>query len=409
MYPFGGEKMITFIHAADLHLDTPFSGLEQTSQKLAEKLRQAPYESLANIVDLAIEKNVDFVLLAGDLYNTKRVNIKAQSLFIDQLNRLEKAHIKVFVIRGNHDYLTESGQTLTLPFPDNVYTYDPEVSTHTIVTKQNKRVAISGFSYDSQWVFDRKITDYPDRANNIDLHIGMLHGSADSMLATEANYAPFTINELQSKNYDYWALGHIHLRQQLAPNIHYPGNIQGLHKNETGEKGCLLIEWDNHTQQTQFIPTAPITWQTAEVDISSIQNVGELFETLRGEMKTLNGAKEVLVHLTLRSNEDYNEKLIGLIQEPHFNEQLTKQLNLPNIWIVAVDFVLDEVNDTQTLENRYPEMWQNAINKARAAESFTEMTEGIFKQIPSKYLNETNTEEYRQKMIEKAIAKIHLK
>ena len=409
MYPFGGEKMITFIHAADLHLDTPFSGLEQTSQKLAEKLRQAPYESLANIVDLAIEKNVDFVLLAGDLYNTKRVNIKAQSLFIDQLNRLEKAHIKVFVIRGNHDYLTESGQTLTLPFPDNVYTYDPEVSTHTIVTKQNKRVAISGFSYDSQWVFDRKITDYPDRANNIDLHIGMLHGSADSMLATEANYAPFTINELQSKNYDYWALGHIHLRQQLAPNIHYPGNIQGLHKNETGEKGCLLIEWDNHTQQTQFIPTAPITWQTAEVDISSIQNVGELFETLRGEMKTLNGAKEVLVHLTLRSNEDYNEKLIGLIQEPHFNEQLTKQLNLPNIWIVAVDFVLDEVNDTQTLENRYPEMWQNATNKARAAESFTEMTEGIFKQIPSKYLNETNTEEYRQKMIEKAIAKIHLK
>lgn len=409
MYPYGGEEMIRFIHAADLHLDTPFSGIEQTSKQLAEKLRQAPYESLANIVDLAIEKNVDFVLLAGDLYNTKRVNIKAQSLFIDQLNRLEKAEINVFVIRGNHDYLTESEQTLTLPFPDNVYTYDAEVSTHTIVTKENQRVAVSGFSYDSQWVFDRKIEEYPNRVNNIDLHIGMLHGSADSVISKEANYAPFTIHELQSKNYDYWALGHIHLRQQLAPNIHYPGNIQGLHKNETGEKGCLLIEWDNHTQQTHFIPTAPIIWQTAAVDISSIQNVAELFEALRGEMKTLSSQQEVLVHLTLRSNEDYNEKLIGLIQEPHFNEQLTKQLNLPNIWIVAVDFILEEVNDTQTLENRYPEMWQSATDKALAANSFTEMTEGIFKQIPSKYLNETNSEEYRQKMIEKAIAKIHLK
>ena len=401
--------MITFIHAADLHLDTPFSGIEQTSKELAEKLRQAPYESLANIVDLAIEKNVDFVLLAGDLYNTKRVNIKAQSLFIDQLNRLDKAQIKVFVTRGNHDYLTESEHTLTLPFPDNVYQYDAEVSTHIIETKQNKRVAVSGFSYDSQWVFDRKIEEYPNRANNIDRHIGMLHGSADSVISKEANYAPFTLKELRAKNYDYWALGHIHMRQELAPNTHYPGNIQGLHKNETGEKGCLLIEWDNHTQQTHFIPTAPIIWETVETDISAVQNVAELFEALRGEMKTLNTEREVLVHLTLRSNEDYNEQIVSLIQEPHFNEQLTKQLNLPNIWIVAVDFILEEVHDTQTLENRYPEMWQKATDKALAAQSFAEMTEGIFKQIPSKYLNETNSEEYRRKMIEKANAKIHLK
>ena len=126
-------------------------------------------------------------------------------------------------------------------------------------------------------------------------------------------------------------------------------------------------------------------------------------------MKTLNGQREVLVNLTLRSNEDYNEKLIGLIQEPYFNEQLTKQLNLPNIWIVAVDFVLNETNDAQTLENRYPEMWQSATDNALTTQTFTEMTEGIFKQIPSKYLNETNSEAYRHKMIEKAIAKIHLK
>ena len=83
-------------------------------------------------------------------------------------------------------------------------------------------------------------------------------------------------------------------------------------------------------------------------------------------------------------------------------------MNLPNIWIVAIDFILEEVHDTQTLENRYPEMWQKATDKALAAQSFAEMTEGIFKQIPSKYLNEINSEEYRQKMIEKANAKIHL-
>ena len=141
--------MIRFIHAADLHLDTPFSGIEKTSKELAEKLRQAPYDSLANIVDLAIEKTVDFVLLSGDLYNTKRINIKAQSLFIEQLNRLNKADIKVFVVRGNHDYLTESEHSLTLPFPDNVYTFGADVSTHIIETRQNQRVAITGFSYET--------------------------------------------------------------------------------------------------------------------------------------------------------------------------------------------------------------------------------------------------------------------
>lgn len=401
--------MIKFIHAADLHLDTPFSGLEQTSKELAEKLRVAPYESLANIVDAAIEEAVDFVLLAGDLYNTKRVNIKAQSLFVEQLNRLAEAEIKVFLIRGNHDFLTEDEKTLTLPFPENVYTYDADVSTHIAETKQSKRVAVTGFSYETQWVFDRKIEEYPNRAANVDLHIGLLHGSADGLEATEANYAPFTVNEMRAKNYDYWALGHIHQRQQLAENIHYSGNIQGLHKNETGPKGCLLVEWSNREQKINFIPTAPIIWESVEVDISSIQNVADLFETLRGEMKDLGAEHEVLVHLTLRSNEDYNEKLIQLIQEPNFNEQLTKQLKLPNTWIVSIDFFLEEVSNTQTLEKLYPEMWQQATEKALSSDAFTEMTEGIFNQIPSKYLNEINSNEYREKMVEKAIAKIHLK
>ena len=409
MYPFGGGKMIRFIHAADLHLDTPFSGIEKTSKELAEKLRQAPYDSLANIVDLAIERTVDFVLFSGDLYNTKRINIKAQSLFIEQLNRLNSADIKVFVIRGNHDYLTESDQSLTLPFPDNVYTFGADVSTHIIETKKNQRIAISGFSYDTQWVFDRKIQAYPNREPNVNLHIGMLHGSADSITSTEANYAPFTLRELQEKNYDYWALGHIHQRQELAPNIHYPGNIQGLHKNEVGGKGCLLIEWDDHNQQTEFIPTAPIIWQSVDLDISSMEHVAELFEALRGEMENLSKKEEKLIHLTLKSNEDYNEKLIELIQEPAFNEQMTRQMNDDRIWIVTIDFVLDEINDTQTLENRYPEMWQKAVEKAISNQSFTEMTEGIFNQIPQKYLTEENSEAYRQKMIEKAMAKIHLK
>ena len=126
-------------------------------------------------------------------------------------------------------------------------------------------------------------------------------------------------------------------------------------------------------------------------------------------MENLSKKEEKLIHLTLKSNEDYNEKLIELIQEPAFNEQMTRQMNDDRIWIVTIYFVLDEKNDTQTLENRYPEMWQKAVEKAISNQSFTEMTDGIFNQIPQKYLTEENSEAYRQKMIEKAMAKIHLK
>ena len=398
--------MITFIHAADLHLDTPFSGLEQISKKLANKLRDAPYESLAALVDQALEHQVDFVLIAGDIYNTKRVNIKAQSLFVDQMKRLEDANIAVFMIRGNHDFLTTEDKALTLPLPENVYTYSVDVQTHIFKTKNNERVAISGFSYETRWVFDHKVTDYPTRRSDVNLHIGMLHGSLDG---TEASYAPFSLQELRQKNYDYWALGHIHQRQELAPNIHYPGNIQGLHKNETGPKGALLVEWTPQAQEITFLPTAPIIWESLAVDITDVENVGELFETLRGEMETLGDTDEVLVHLTLRATVHENEQLLQLIQEPDFNEQLTKQLNLPNIWIASVTFLLEKEDDRQSLQGLYPEMWANAIDKAFEKEMFEEITAGIFNQIPSKYLNETNTKVYREELLAKAIAKIYMK
>ena len=403
--------MIKFIHAADLHLDTPFSGLEQTSTELAEKLRKAPYESLTKIVDLALAEKVDFVLLAGDLYNTERVNIKAQSLFIDELKRLEKAEIAVFLIRGNHDYLTEESEAISLPFPNNVHTYQEEVTTHIWETKEKERVAITGFSYDSQWIFDRKIKEYPKRRRDVDLHIGLLHGSLEGVQTKEANYAPFTVKELRAKNYDYWALGHIHQRQQLSthPPVYYSGNIQGLHKNETGEKGCLLVEWTAREQNVEFVPTAPLIWESLTVDISAVENVSELFAKIRNEMIEKDYQQDVLIHLTMRANEDYHEKIVQFVQTPEFSSQLTKQLNLSNIWVVAVEFILEEVLNNQSLEKLYPKMWTQVLEKTEDAAVFQEMTENIFDQIPNKYLNETNEKEYRQAMIEKAIAKIHLK
>jgi DNA repair exonuclease SbcCD nuclease subunit len=403
--------MIRFIHAADLHLDTPFSGLEQTSKTLAEKLREAPFESLAKIVDIAIERAVDFVLFSGDLYNTKRVNIKAQSLFIEHLNRLNKSDIPVYLIRGNHDYLTEEAQKLALPFPKNVYTYGPDVETHILETKNKERIAITGFSYDTQWVTERKIKEYPKRRSDINLQIGLLHGDIETSLTREANYAPFTLAELREKNYDYWALGHVHQRQRIAeqPSVYYPGNIQGLHKNETGEKGCLFIEWTPREQHVQFIPTAPVIWESMTLELSEIENVSDLIQAMQEAIAEKEYKQDVLINLIIKAKTDDDEDLIHFTQEKEFAEQLSKQLGVSNVWVASVELIVEEAADQQALQKMYPNEWDKVLRKAEKTTIFNELTERIFEQIPSRYLNQTNSKAYREQMIQKAIAKLHLK
>lgn len=403
--------MITFIHAADLHLDTPFSGLEKTSKELADKLRAAPFESFANLVDKALKEEVDFVLLAGDLYNTEQINIKAQSLFVEQLERLNAANIPVFLIRGNHDYLTEDTKTLSLPLPENVYTYTEEVETHELTTKHSQRVAVTGFSYNSKWIFDRKIKKYPQRQAHVDLQIGLLHGSLDSLQTTEARYAPFTIGELRSKNYDYWALGHIHKREQIAesPLAIYPGNIQGLHKNETGPKGAMLVKWSPREIKADFFPTAPIVWKEAEIDITGVESLSALFETIQGEMEGHNGPEDVLVTVKLQASEEMDERLIATIQAADFSEQLTRQLAMPNHWFAQVDFRLKEASSQLALEKLYPEIWTDVVEQTKQKKAFDELTEGIFNQIPQRYRIAHEDESYREELIQKAIEKIQMK
>lgn len=410
-YPLGGEGMIRFIHAADLHLDTPFLGLEQLSTNLSKVMRKAPFQSFEKIIDHAIEQQVDFVLLSGDLYNTQKINIQAQNLFIAQLNRLNQMKIPVFLIRGNHDYLTDETQTLTLPFPENVYTYTDKISTHTIEIKNNKKVAVSGFSYASQWVHDRKIKAYPQRIENVDMHIGMLHGAMESMPSANGNYAPFTLDELKQKGYDYWALGHIHQRQQLSahPLAVYPGNIQGLHKNEVGEKGCLLVEWSQRGANIDFIPTAPIIWNQLIINLKDTENITQLIEQISDKIIEKKMASNQLIYLIVQVSKEDNEELVRFIQMREFSEQISNQINLPNVWIARTEVVVNKIFNQQSLEEIYPKEWKKAIENAEAAQKFHEMTDGIMNSIPRKYLTEQNSAAYRKQMIKKAIAKIYLK
>lgn len=251
-----------FIHAADLHLDSPFLGLTGLPSSLATTVRQSTFAAATQVFDRALAEQVDFVILAGDLFDRAEQSVAAQAYLFEQFERLAAQQIPVIVSFGNHDYLADQHQTID--YPANVTVLGAHVTTKTLTLKSGAIVAVSGFSYPERWVPQDQLTDFPVHAA-VDWHIGVLHGAIAT--GSDDHYAPFTVAEMQSKRYDYWALGHIHHRQFLSqrPPILYAGNTQGRSINETGDKGAYLVTSEAGQLVPHFFSTAQILWAGVEL------------------------------------------------------------------------------------------------------------------------------------------------
>ena len=228
-------SMIRFIHAADLHLDSPFKGMTGMQVDQLVRLRNSTFKAFERLIEHALKSKPDFVLIVGDIYDGEDRSLRAQLKFQEGMNKLGEANIPVVISYGNHDHL--GGRWTRFELPTNVHVLTKKVE-QIELNIRGEQVNIYGFSYNERHVRESMITNYPVAENGTSFHIGMLHGSLAGD-ETHAVYAPFTKEELLQKHYDYWALGHIHLRQQLHtdPPIVYPGNLQGRHRNERGVKG----------------------------------------------------------------------------------------------------------------------------------------------------------------------------
>lgn len=273
--------MVKFIHAADLHLDSPFIGLKTLPDFIWNAIYLSTFSALTTIVDSAIEEKVDFICLVGDIYDNDERSVKAQAYLRNEMERLNKAEIPVYLLHGNHDYIENTG--LHLEMPENVVVFTESVETKWYTTTEKEEVAISGFSYDKRWVLERKIKEYPEKHSRAKYHIGLLHGFSEGLESEHGNYAPFSLGELRSKRYDYWALGHIHKRQQLAENppVVYPGNTQGRSSKESGEKGFEIVTLTESGVLMEFRPTSTIQWETIDLSIKEIKSLDELYKVLK--------------------------------------------------------------------------------------------------------------------------------
>jgi exonuclease SbcD len=260
---------VRFIHTADLHLDSPLRGLSAYADAPAERLRTATRDAFQNLVTQAIEEAVDFMVIAGDVYDGDWKDFNTGLFFVRQMGRLRQAGVPVFLLHGNHD--ADSEMTRSLELPENVHVFSSKKGETFRI--EDKKVALHGRSFKLAATTENLLPSYPEPVVGW-LNIGVLHTALEGN-AEHARYAPCSVAELQAKGYQYWALGHVHEHWMLRGDvtIAYPGNLQGRHIRELGARGALLVTAeDGEITEVDRLEVDVLRWHALEVDVSTVDD-----------------------------------------------------------------------------------------------------------------------------------------
>ena len=272
-----------FIHASDLHIDSPLRGLDRYEGAPVERLRTATRSALERLVDKAISERVDFVFFAGDIYDRDWQDFHTGLFFREQMVRLGRANIRVFIVHGNHD--AQGVITKQLVLPANVTVFSSRSAQTSRIDELS--VAIHGRSFPERAVDEDLIPSYPAPVPGF-FNIGMLHTSLTGR-AGHDTYAPTDLPTLIAKGYDYWALGHVHAREVVCeePRIVFPGNLQGRHANETGAKGCELVTVEAGRIDAEFVALDVVRWTQVTLSLTGVDQLEALSGVFHDTMEPL--------------------------------------------------------------------------------------------------------------------------
>ncbi len=254
--------MLKLIHAADLHLDSPFAGLtpERAAQRRAEQR-----DLVRRIAELAAQERVDLVLLAGDLFDSGRIYRDTARELAEDLGCIEAP---VFIAPGNHDPF-DAASPYALPiWPDNVHIFSSAVPEARVLPELN--CTVHGAAFLSEQREESPLMGFraPEDGR---IHLMVLHANTEG-----ANYAPITTAQIADSGLDYLALGHIHqgsgLQRSGSTCWAYPGCPEGRGFDELGEKGVLLVDVDKDGAQAKFVPLCQRRYEILDVNLTDTQD-----------------------------------------------------------------------------------------------------------------------------------------
>ena len=333
-------RSVRFVHAADLHLDSPFRGVDASDARVRSALVASTFEALDRIVALCLSEAVDFLVIAGDVYNSRDKSTAAQFRFQSAMERLAGAGILVFIAQGNHD--PADGWSAGLRLPETVrYFSTREVEALPFVRDGETVCTLYGRGYEHA-AEKRDLSAGYRRAAGDAIAIGVLHTNVGSRADFE-DYAPASMDALRAAQMDYWALGHIHKPEVLsdAPAIVYAGSPQGLNPKEDGLRGCFLVEASPGSASVRFVPTCSVVWSRTSVDVSEcvgLDDVREALRTICAGVRAGADGRPAIVRIDLTGRSEVHGLLVrGTVMADLLRDLRDEQLaREPWVWVDRV-------------------------------------------------------------------------
>lgn len=371
-----------FIHAADIHLDSPLTGLSAYPDAPVEMLRTATRDAFTNLVTEAIEQLVDFMVIAGDLYDGTWKDHNTGIYFCKEMGRLKKAGIPVYLLFGNHD--AESEMTKKLQLPDNVFAF--ETRKPTTFRLEHLKVALHGRSFKEKETIENLASGYPAPLPGM-FNIGVLHTALEGATA-HANYAPCSLDELHAKGYRYWALGHVHEHQiwQGASTVVFPGNLQGRHIRETGPRGAVLVTVDESgVPEVERLFVDVLRWYSLEVNVAECNSLSEVVVAIGNELDGIveNSPSSIpaAIRVTVIGKTPAHGDLFGLESQLRAEVlALAAAIGTERIWIEKVKVNTSAADDGERVRARVDAL-SDLQELLEAAESNPEFLKSLQKDL----------------------------
>jgi DNA repair exonuclease SbcCD nuclease subunit len=331
-------KPFSFIHAADLHLGSPFRGIGSKLPAVAETLGVATYDAFSGLIDLCLEKKTDFLLVAGDVFDLPGRSLRAQLAFRDGLARLSEAGIHSYTVFGNHDPWEAWAERITWPERAHLFPSD-RVETMPVVVDGSEVASVSGISYQTPQQTEDLTAGF--HASRPDLfQIALLHTNCGNN-PDHGPYAPCSLETLRKSGFDYWALGHVHEKKILEtrPHIVYPGCAQGLSIRETGPRGCWLVSVAaDRRADLSFLPLDRVRWRLAAIDICGMDSLDALDQAIAETLSRSAGEGEERP-VILRIRFTGRGMLYRTLRQPAVMEELLERAQdlgaqeSPSVWV----------------------------------------------------------------------------
>jgi DNA repair exonuclease SbcCD nuclease subunit len=375
-------ESLRFVHAADLHLDSPFRGLAHSAPKLRDELQAATLGAFERVVDHTIQSKADFLLLAGDLYDSKDRSLRALVAFRRQMERLAERDVSVYIVHGNHDPLNGWGSEFHLP--PNVTTFSSKARTEPVIRRGKEVARVTGVSYARERVTENLAAAMKPEDDS-PYSVGLLHANVAGQTG-HADYAPVTLDELTASGFDYWALGHVHTRSVLATDpstVVYPGNPQGRNPREPGPRGCLQVDVDrNGDAHLSFVETNLARWVHLDIPIQTHGRmdslVGAMLDEGRAAASSFTGP--VVARCTLRGQGLLHSDLQREGMTEELREQLESVLPVESVRIATgqnLDFAA--LTATETLVADFLKLADRALDDPELRKKLMDSLEPLFR------------------------------